>query len=671
MKTITKISFLLFLLAFCSGYAQKFEIQKVTVADLQEKRHPKDTSAAAAVVYKIGETFFDYNQHTGFTVRTKVKTRIKIFKKEGYGWADHSQSYYIDANLKEAVNYSNAYTYNLVGGKVEKTKLKGDGEFDEKINKYWNRKKITMPNVKEGSIIEFEYTISSPRDGAFEDWDFQTSIPVGYSEYMIAVPEYYTYKATHKGYIMPKITTEKVTRSLFLTSKEDAGNRLTRQNVISTDKFDYQEIRTLYFAKELPALKDEAFVNNIKNYTASVSHELSKVQWPNSTPKFYSSDWESVTKTIYEADSFGGELNKTGYFESDVNALIAGVTDPAQKINLIFNHVKKSVKWNDFAGYSCEDGVRSAYKGKTGNVAEINLMLTAMLRHAGLNANPVLLSTRSNGIAVYPSRAAFNYVVACVESESGPILLDATEKYSLPNVLPRRDLNWVGRLMRKDGTSEQIDLMPQKPSKEAVNVMYAVDSQGSIDGKLRKQVSDHYALSFRQRAVGQKSEQYLENLENENDKIEIADYVRENETDLSQPIVESYNFKAANVHEIIGDKMYISPLLFLTTSTNPFKQDVREYPVDFSFPTESKYNVSIEIPQGYVIESLPQPINLGTEGKLANFKYNVVGNGNKIQVSVTESINQAIIAPVSYSAIKDFFQKMVDKENEKIVLKKI
>ena len=60
--------------------------------------------------------------------------------------------------------------------------------------------------------------------------------------------------------------------------------------------------------------------------------------------------------------------------------------------------------------------MRKAYKDKTGNVAEINLMLTAMLRYAGINANPVLVSTRSNGIALFPNRTAFNYVIAAVET---------------------------------------------------------------------------------------------------------------------------------------------------------------------------------------------------------------------------------------------------------------
>ena len=81
--------------------------------------------------------------------------------------------------------------------------------------------------------------------------------------------------------------------------------------------------------------------------------------------------------------------------------------------------MKSTVKWNEYNGYSCDEGVKEAYKDKAGNVAEINLMLTAMLCTVGLKANPVLVSTRANGISIFPNRTAYNYVIAAVEIPEG------------------------------------------------------------------------------------------------------------------------------------------------------------------------------------------------------------------------------------------------------------
>ena len=128
---ISKTTILVIVLfVFSFSNAQKIQIEKVSIADLEEKIHPKDPDAEAAILFKKGETNFTYSDEKGFEMITKVKTRIKIYKKEGYKWADQSQKYYIDGSSKENMRFSDAVTYNLVNGKIEKTKLKSDGDFD-------------------------------------------------------------------------------------------------------------------------------------------------------------------------------------------------------------------------------------------------------------------------------------------------------------------------------------------------------------------------------------------------------------------------------------------------------------------------------------------------------------------------------------------------------------
>ncbi|WP_281298140.1 DUF3857 domain-containing protein [Flavobacterium limnophilum] len=673
MKTNLLAIIVFFAFFYSTTNAQDFRLGKVSVAELEEKEHPKDPSAVAAILFKKGEVKFEYSENYGFQVVTEVKTRIKIYKKEGYEWATQEVGYYLDKDLNENVLFKEAVTYNLVDGKIEKTKLKSDGEFVEKVNKYWEEKKITMPNVKEGSVIEFDYTIRTSLTGYIRDWYFQTSIPVNYSEFTTSIPEYYKYKSNQKGNVLLKTTVLKNSNNIVMNNKERSGGQgfSAVQTTFSQDKIDYIETQTTYLAKDLPAMKEEAYVNNIDNYISSISHELAMTNFPNTPIKYYSTNWESVVKTIYNYDDFGPELNKTGYFEPDIKALLAGKTIQNERISAIFDYVKTTVKWNNYKGYSCNDGVKKAYKDKTGNTAEINLMLTAMLRYAGLDANPVLVSTRDNGITFFPSRNAFNYVIAAVETPEGLILLDATEKYSAPNILPLRDLNWIGRLIRKDGTSTEVDLMPKTQSKEAINMSVILKSDGSAEGKLRKQLTNHEALGFRKEYLATNNDSYLEKLETNYNNIEISDYVRENDLDLSKPIIEIFAFKDTKDIEVINDKIYLSPMLYLVSKENPFKQEIREYPVDFGYPTQEKYNININIPEGFIVESIPQSLNIATGENVGAFKYMIANSGNSIQIVITKDINTSIVQADFYPVLKDFYQQMIDKENEKIVLKKI
>ncbi|WP_286965394.1 DUF3857 domain-containing protein [Flavobacterium sp. UBA4854] len=636
-------TFLISILLFCAFLkmnAQNISLGNVTIAQLEEKRHPKDSAAVAAILYS--NIAIDLNAN-GNSQKTTTK-KVKIYKSEGYNLSN--VLIYFAAGKLSYINIVSAYTYNLVDGKIVKTKLKPENEFIEKTNSSYWIKKIAFPEVKEGSIIEYQFT----EEGGFSSlyhWNIQENIPVNYSELKTTLPDAFEFKRNLKGFFPPKITSK------------------------IANTYNYIATETTYVFQNLPAMREEAFVNNMDNYRTGISLELERIAVPGQFYKTFSSDWTSVAKTIYDFDSFGVELNKSGYFEDDLKVVLQGKVKPDAKITAILEYVKSNVKWNQRNGYSCEKGVRKAYKEKTGNSADINLMLTAMLRAAKLTANPVLISTRSNGIAYFPNLNAFNYVIAAVETGDEMILLDATDPYSTPNVLPLRDLNWIGRLIRKDGTSESIDLAPKKFAADNIAVDYTIEAGGRINGKVRCQYTEHKAMNCRNSFENLKEDAYLDNLENKYDKIEISDYSRTNEKDVLLPAVESFSFTSTNLCEVIGDKIYVKPMLFFASTKNPFKQETREYPVDFGFPFLEKYNISIRIPEGYTLETVPLAGVLVMEEDLGVFRYNIAVNDNVMQLLVSHQINSSIISREQYGILKDYYKEMITKQTEKIVLKRI
>lgn len=190
---ILKVIIALFLVLFITkGNAQNFELGKVSIAELEEKVHPKDTTAVAALLFKKARTFFSYNLTNGFTVNHEYIYRIKIYKKEGLGWANFEVPYYVgyeDMN-DESVKFSNGVTYNLENGTVIKTKLNNEGSFKKNVNEYWNQAIISMPNVKGGSVIEVRYILKSENIVKFPVFNIQYDIPVNYSEYRTEVPDF-------------------------------------------------------------------------------------------------------------------------------------------------------------------------------------------------------------------------------------------------------------------------------------------------------------------------------------------------------------------------------------------------------------------------------------------------------------------------------------------------
>ena len=645
------------LLSISKINAQNYELGKVTIEELQQKVNAKDTTAAAAVLFKKGKTFFTYTSERGFTANHVYEFKIKIYKKEGLNLANHKVSYYIGYENRndDSVSFSNAATYNLENGVIVKTKLNSEGIFNSKINKYWNQAMITLPNVKVGSVIEFKYVVKSENLIRLPDFDFQYPFPVAFFEYKTEIPEFLIYKSILIGQVSIKSSNEVVeSKQIFATG--------------------YKQINSLYTSENIPALKNEKFVDNISNYSGSIQNELERKRFPSEPIVDLTKTWEGVATSIYENESFGKELKLKNYYSEDLKNLLANANLPLDRLKAIFNFVQNRMNWNKENGYFVDKGVKKAYEARTGNIAEINFILISMLKTAGIEVSPVLVSTLENGVPVFPNRTVFNYVIAAAEIDGKKILLDATNKFTTPNVLPLNLLNWKGRLIKQDGSSQEIDLIPESPSKSSYTIIATIDPElRQIQGQARVSRADYSALQFRELKVSNNDEDaYLEKLENDLGKIEIKDYLLENKSeDLSKPVVEKFSFSWNNAYDVINGKIFLKPLLFFTDTSNPLVQEERQMPVYFGYPDQNVYNVFLEIPDGYVVESLPKPIRISTESKDGFYIMNMNAEENKIQIQVTKGINKAIFAANYYDMLKEFFQKIIVSQNEKIVLKKI
>src|SRR5690606_35809576 len=653
--------------------AQDYNFGKVSKEELSEKSNPMDSAVVATYLYKYRRTYFEYIQNSGFQLVTDVHERIKVYNKDGFDYATRKINLYKDGGTKEKISGLRANTYNLVNDRIEDSKLKSDGEFVIDLSKFYDQKTFTLPNVREGSIIEYKFKLQSPFISVVDEFRFQHDIPVKKLVASFEVPEYFSYNVNTKGFlpIVPKIESGNDEITFNDRTRTGGAGFSTVKTSFNSSKIRFSKKISRYDLTDIPALKNEPYVNNIDNYRSAVKYELAFTKFPNSPIENYSTNWEAVVKKIYESPDFGTELTKKGYYEKDLEPLLVNIDDPLKKVSIIFDYVKSKVKWNGYYGKYTDVGVRQAYKEQTGNVAEINLMLTSMLRSAGLNADPVLISTRDNGIPIFPTREGYNYVISGVVISDDIVLLDASSSYSTPNVLPLRALNWEGRMIKKDGSSTLVNLYPTDTSIESIALNIDVRDNGDLEGKIRRSKMGHDAMHYRGEYNYGNEDEYIEKLENKYGGLEITDFEVVNKDNLSESISESYGFIQENGAEIIGNRLYFSPLFFLGIKENPFKLEKREFPVDFAYPSETKYRIGVSLPEGYIVETLPEPSRIKLPDDLGDFTFNVVATSGRIQILVNTKIDQSIISPVYYESLKDYFKLIIGKMNEKIVLSKI
>lgn len=655
-----KFIFYSFCFLFCSlqMHAQDFKFGHVSKEEVMEKEHPQNKDANAAVLFREHKVYYEVNAHTGFTLITEVHERIKIYSKDGFDWANKEISLYNSGSDKEKLSGLKGYTYNVKDGKLVDEKLSKNSIFEEEVTENIEKVKITMPAVTEGSVIEYRYSIRSPFLTSIDMVPLQYTIPINRLEAKVTIPEFLVFKR----HVNPKSPLQ-----LEIVESHDNFSKL----ITTGSKIEYLQNVYEVNASDIPGLKIENYVDYLQNYRAFIKWELQVTKFPNSMVKTYTSSWEDVVKNIYKSNGYSKELNRD-FFKDDLTKATAGLTAPVDKIASIYGLLKQKVKWNGVSGFTAHNGGKSAWKEGTGNVGDINLLLTAMLNNAGIKAYPVLVSTKDNGIPVFPTRQGFNYVIAAAKLPNGNyMLLDATEEHAGPGELPWRARNWQGRIIQEDGNSTWINLMPTYFSVDHNTLNYRFDEKLVLKGKSIHALNGLYAKSYRDDYMSMTAEDYLKELEEDKGNIVISNVVKENEEKLGNELTETFDFELENGIEKISDKIYLKPMLFLARGENPFKADERNYPIFFDYPSLNKKTINIMLPKGYQVESLPESIAYDFNNGAGTYKFVVTQNGNFVRLDSEFIISNTVYTSQDYPALKTFFAQMVEKQSEAIVLSQI
>lgn len=315
--------------------------------------------------------------------------------------------------------------------------------------------------------------------------------------------------------------------------------------------------------------------------------------------------------------------------------------------------------------------IKKVYEQKIGNSAEIDLALISALEAAGLVVQPVLLSTRSNGIPDrnIPQRRDFNYVIAKATLGGKEYLIDATD--------PSLDLGMIlfhcqnGQGLLFDPTGTFINLNTGRRNKTAVKINLSVAQDGRVSGEVVRQYSDYAALSFIKTWYTTPIEKYLSSLQEDVKGYKISNHkVTDSKRVTSEPHLESFSVELEETEGSSRSISFFQPFVYATYGKNPFKSDRRAYPVDFGVPVDVSYFVSITLPPNYSVEDLPPSNLVALPNGGGRALINTTQNANKVTLSFVVSLAKPVYSAEEYPALKALFDKIVAYENAVIALKK-
>jgi hypothetical protein len=525
-------------------------------------------------------------------------------------------------------------------------------------------KKFTFPNIKEGSIIEFEYTKTSDFIGNLEPWEFQGQYPRIWSEYNVGIPEFLGYVFLTQGYKAYDIRDKKTyTNSYRVVDSRGAGasDFINLTSGVSEHH---------WVIKNVPALKEVSFTSSIDNHITKVQFQLSEYREPLVYRNIMGS-WQKVAEQLMNSESFGQQLTKdNGWMNDILKPVLNGAGSPIEKAKKIFAYIRDNYTCTDHSDKFLDQSIKSLTKTKKGTVAEINLLLTAMLKHEDIEADPVMLSTRAHGFTypLYPLMERFNYVVSRAIIEENEYYLDASEPRLGFGKLPLRCYNGHARVINKKIMAVELttDFVAEK---KQTTVFIGNDEKGNIFGSMQ-QVPGYYESYTLRDKIKEKGKDELQKeiAKDFGSDIVISKFEIDSLDNFESSLGIKYEFDMPTEKENI---IYITPMFGEGYKENPFKSAERVYPVEMPFTMDETFTLAMEVPKGYKVDEIPKSIVVKlNEQNEGFFEYRISVSGDQISLRSRIKIDRANFVPDEYEMLREFFNMVVAKQAEQIVFKK-
>jgi hypothetical protein len=314
--------------------------------------------------------------------------------------------------------------------------------------------------------------------------------------------------------------------------------------------------------------------------------------------------------------------------------------------------------------------VRTAWENKTGSSGDINAILINLLQQAGVMADPLLVSTRSNGTVNinYPSERQFNTLMAFVPIGLDYYVLDATDKYSAWQLIPYAACNTWGLRMHSDNDHQWVELLPRHSHSEITVVQATIDAAGTMQGDAT--VSSHqYAKTPRSKSWLQDETDYINTyITGHSPHITINQLQVTNADNDSLPLEQKIRFTLP-LNSGSGYS-YFLPNLFLGLYENPFTSDERKSDIDFGCRQDYTLYGSYTIPENHVFETAASSFQLIMPDTSIVFSSNRQMEDNLLRVRVSVQFKQSYYLAANYPALQDFYKKIFAKLNEPVVIRK-
>lgn len=607
-----------------------------------------DPEADAAILFREGQLNDTYPEGTSL----KLYLRIKIFNEQGRHYRDVQLPYKVDLGRVTDVS---ARTIRPDGSIVE---VAGRDIFDKVLMKTshgtWRAKVFSMPAVEPGAIIEYRYRQTYPEGFRYFALDLQSELFTRELHYSI----------------QPQATSKLDVR--WVTFNAQDPKRFAPK---WDGAFDIRAENILPFRRESLMPPDLS----VKMWGwLYYSNELE------TDPDKY---WRDYAQRRYYRASY--ETEPSSAIRRVVNSVTLSTDGPAEKIARIYNYVQKEIRNIDFkegggegepeTGLKKNDSAEDTIRRRYGSPRDINRLFVSMLRAAGFDARVAELTTRDENFfhRSFPDSFQLNSEATAVINRDGSIqFYDPGTRYCPPEMLSWEKEGTTALVYgKRDSRFIEIPVTDAACNSEHRNVTVSLSNDGRIDARVELKTGGQRAIELRNEWVDLTPDELRKHVMTTVRNLLPAAAISESSiifsklTDGGAPLAASYSFTAEQFATRTEKRVLLRPALLSHPDESLLPEPRRSNSIYFHYPWSESERVTINAPEGYAPEQLPDPVDIDIGA--ARYRSTFTLDGRRVVYERNLTVDAIIFRVDQYPTVKEFFERVHQADRMAISFKQL
>ncbi|MBV9989005.1 MAG: DUF3857 domain-containing protein [Chitinophagaceae bacterium] len=386
------------------------------------------------------------------------------------------------------------------------------------------------------------------------------------------------------------------------------------------------------------------------------------------------STWQGFGK--FQAELNKGRDQLPDNIRQEVHKLTDGVSDRAEKIRLLYEFLQRNTRYVSVqlgvGGWQPFDA-KYVIANKYGDCKALSNYMVSLLKEAGIKANYVIVNAgrgSRNPREDFPA-PYFNHVIACVPGDRDTTWLECTSQTESAGFMGTFTGDRKALLIDDDGghlVSTPRYLAGQNTQVRRIKAV--VDGEGNLSVDVNTRFTgtqQEEADRLIHHKTQEEREKYL------NSSLGLATY-KVDKFDYKQvkgalPVIDEYlHISAPNYATISGRRLFLTPNLFTRSTLRLAADSGRKYPIEFLDAFTHVDSIFIDIPAGYITESMPKNVAVTTE--FGQYRIDYKFAGNQIEVVRTRIMNRSSFPAAYYPELVKYFDMLYKADNSRIVLVK-